>query len=60
MNVRATPGSPMNDDARAGRRLMVGLLVLFFGMMFIANGAIVYFATQFDPQIEPSYNTERR
>ncbi len=48
------------EDIRAGRRLMVGLLAVFFGMMFVANGLIVYFASTSTRQLEPSYEAERR
>lgn len=54
------PVGPDPDDTRAGRRLMIGLLVVFFGLMLLANGAIVYFASQHAPRIEPSYQQEHR
>jgi len=48
------------EDVRAGRRLMFGLLAVFFGLMFIANGLIVYYASTSTRQLEPSYESERR
>jgi hypothetical protein len=54
------PKGPNPQHVREGRRLMIGLLVLFFGLMLIANGAIVYFATQTAPEIDPTYDIERR
>ena len=54
------PRGPNQDDVRGGRRLMIGLLVVFFGLMFLANGAIVYFASETPAQIVPSYDEERR
>lgn len=47
-------------DARAGKRLLIGLLVLFFGMAFTANGIIVWQGTHNAAQIVPSYETEAR
>ena len=54
------PKGPNEEDVRGGRRLMIGLLVVFFGLMFLANGAIVYFASENAVQIDPSYDQERR
>ncbi len=43
-----------------GRRLMVGLLVGFFGMMLIANAAVLWFAMDNAPEVEPTYAQDRR
>jgi|GEM_PF-4799373 len=51
---------PNEDDVRGGRRLMIGLMIVFFGLMLIANGAILYLATDTPPQIDPSYDLEPR
>lgn len=47
-------------DARSGKALMIGLLVLFFGMAFTANGLIVYLSSRSPNPIVASYTTERR
>ena len=47
-------------DALAGKRLMIGMLILFFGMAFTANGLIVYLGSRSPNPIEASYNSERR
>lgn len=56
--------SPPNADqarlSREGRNLMIGLLVVFFGLMLVANGAVLWFATQNAPDVEQSYKNEKR
>jgi hypothetical protein len=47
-------------DATAGKRLMIGMLVVFFGLAFTANGLIVYLGSRSPNPIEDSYNSERR
>ena len=47
-------------DARAGKALMIGLLIVFFGMAFTANGLIVYLSNRSPNPIVESYTTERR
>jgi hypothetical protein len=47
-------------DARAGKALMIGLLVVFFGMAFTANGLIVYLSNRSPNPIVASYTSERR
>lgn len=39
---------------------MVGLLVGFFGMMLIANAAVLWFAMDNAPEVEPTYAQDRR
>ena len=55
-----SPAQPDPRDVRDGRRLMIGLLVVFFGLMLVANGAIVYLASTSGLQIDPTYDLERR
>lgn len=47
-------------DAIAGRRLMIGMLVVFFGLAFTANGLIVFLGSRSPNPIEASYTHERR
>ncbi|MBL8615042.1 MAG: hypothetical protein JNM72_05460 [Deltaproteobacteria bacterium] len=54
------PDPQREADARAGKALMIGLLVLFFGMAFTANGLIVYMSSRSPNPIVESYTTERR
>lgn len=59
----ATAAPPTSDKAqlsREGKNLMIGLLVVFFGLMLVANGAVLWFATQNAPTIEQSYQNEKR
>ncbi len=46
--------------SREGRNLMIGLLVVFFGLMLAANGAVLWYATQNAPDVEQSYVDEKR
>lgn len=54
------PAAPESRETIQGRRLMIGLLVVFFGLTFLANGLAVYLATQAPPAIEATYMTEAR
>lgn len=59
----ATAAPPNPDQARLsreGKNLMIGLLVVFFGLMLIANGAVLWFAIDNAPNIEQSYQDEKR
>ena len=47
-------------DARVGRALMMGMLILFFGMAFTANGLIVLLSSRSPNPIVDSYAAERR
>jgi len=54
------PAAPESIETIQGRRLMIGLLVVFFGLTFLANGLAVYLATSAPPAIERSYLSEAR
>ena len=49
------PAAQREVDARAGKALMNGLLVVFFGMAFTANGLIVYMSNRSPNPIAESY-----
>jgi len=50
----------LKADQRAGRNLMIGMLVVFFGLAFSANGLIVYLSSRDPMQVVETYNTEKR
>ena len=50
----------LNDADRRNGRLWVAGILASFALVFLANGLLVWFALDTAPEIDESYESERR